>query len=434
MNLHQNKTAILKWCQRCTEGYKGVKIDNFTTSWTDGLAFCALIDNYRPSLINFTSLTNANQENNLTLAFDVAEKQLGVMMYIDAEDLIKYRPDSKVLLLQLSEFYLTLSKLKPERNHETKTKTKTNTTTKKTDSTKSTFPSSKTNKNPNNRHTHQRFKSTPFVRSTKSTRSIPQNKQEDQKKNEGKPKNSMQQKGFGANENNSNKKAVEIKTKTKKIPIQQQKKDNSDKTRNNNLQNVQKSKPMTTNIKSFDHNTPTNNKLDKKKNEKTKTQSQPIQSRRVLKVKRLNKPKAKAKSKPKPRQQAKKDNSDKATNNDPQNIPKQKKEILIRRKTINFKPNYLKTKNEKNENQQVNLKDLPPINIKRRRRKNVTKAPVHLTRLKKKKNKKQLTIVESRRQKKRREMVRMWREKEERIRLEELEKLQKEPNEKLENK
>ena len=54
------KKGLLLWCQRCTKGYKDVDITNFTNSWNDGLAFCALINRYRPDLLEFEGLSKAD--------------------------------------------------------------------------------------------------------------------------------------------------------------------------------------------------------------------------------------------------------------------------------------------------------------------------------------------------------------------------------------
>lgn len=72
------KEGLLLWCQRKTAGYRDVKVDNFTSSWQDGLALCALIHHHRPDLLEFDPLNKADKHKNLQLAFDIAEQHLGI--------------------------------------------------------------------------------------------------------------------------------------------------------------------------------------------------------------------------------------------------------------------------------------------------------------------------------------------------------------------
>lgn len=79
------KEGLLLWCQRKTAPYNNVNVQNFHSSWKDGLAFCALIHRHRPELIDYNKLTRDDPVSNLNLAFDIAEQHLNIPKMLDAE-------------------------------------------------------------------------------------------------------------------------------------------------------------------------------------------------------------------------------------------------------------------------------------------------------------------------------------------------------------
>uniref|UniRef100_W5LK88 F-actin monooxygenase n=1 Tax=Astyanax mexicanus TaxID=7994 RepID=W5LK88_ASTMX len=99
-------SKLLNWCQRQTEGYRGVSVSDLTTSWKSGLALCALIHRYRPDLIDFESLDEKDVEKNNQLAFDVSEKEFGISPIMTGKEMsVVVEPDKLSMVVYLTQFY-----------------------------------------------------------------------------------------------------------------------------------------------------------------------------------------------------------------------------------------------------------------------------------------------------------------------------------------
>ncbi|XP_049599473.1 cytospin-B isoform X3 [Syngnathus scovelli] len=99
------RNALLKWCQKKTQGYPNIDVTNFSSSWSDGLAFCALLHTYLPAHIPYQELISQDKIRNLTLAFQAAES-IGIKTSLNIEELMQTdRPDWQSVMQYVSQIY-----------------------------------------------------------------------------------------------------------------------------------------------------------------------------------------------------------------------------------------------------------------------------------------------------------------------------------------
>ncbi|XP_076684310.1 eps15 homology domain containing protein-binding protein 1 isoform X6 [Andrena cerasifolii] len=92
---------LLEWCKEVTKDYPGVKVTNLTTSWRNGMAFCAIIHHFRPDLIDIDSLLSHDVKGNCKKAFDAGEA-LGIPRVIEPADMdILTVPDKLAVMTYL---------------------------------------------------------------------------------------------------------------------------------------------------------------------------------------------------------------------------------------------------------------------------------------------------------------------------------------------
>ncbi|XP_063774009.1 utrophin isoform X3 [Pseudophryne corroboree] len=99
---------LLSWVRQSTRPYNQVNVLNFTTSWTDGLAFNALLHRHKPDLFSWEDVTKLAPLERLDHAFLIAKKHLGIEKLLDPEDVAVPLPDKKSIVMYLTSLFEVL--------------------------------------------------------------------------------------------------------------------------------------------------------------------------------------------------------------------------------------------------------------------------------------------------------------------------------------
>lgn len=106
------KQILLEWCRSKTIGYQNIDIQNFSSSWSDGMAFCALVHSFFPLEFDYNSLDPSNRKHNLELAFTTAEEQADCLRLIEVDDMLEMgdKPDPMCVFTYVQSLYNHLKK------------------------------------------------------------------------------------------------------------------------------------------------------------------------------------------------------------------------------------------------------------------------------------------------------------------------------------
>eukprot|EP00794_Sanderia_malayensis_P014246 gene14246-15731_t len=121
-NPDSNIEKLLKWAQIRTREYPGVEITDFSSSWADGLAFCALLNSYFPGEFPLKEMHETDRKINLDIAFKFAGEK-GVPGLLETEDLMRSKhPEPRSIITYVHTIYKVLVQDKAEKEKEQKDK------------------------------------------------------------------------------------------------------------------------------------------------------------------------------------------------------------------------------------------------------------------------------------------------------------------------
>ncbi|XP_030304179.1 dystrophin isoform X2 [Calypte anna] len=104
-----SEKILLSWVRQSTRNYPQVNVINFTSSWSDGLAFNALLHSHRPDLFDWNAVASLQSPvQRLDHAFNIAKQHLGIEKLLDPEDVATACPDKKSILTYVTSLFQVL--------------------------------------------------------------------------------------------------------------------------------------------------------------------------------------------------------------------------------------------------------------------------------------------------------------------------------------
>ncbi|XP_042109512.1 utrophin isoform X11 [Ovis aries] len=103
-----SEKILLSWVRQSTRPYSQVNVLNFTTSWTDGLAFNAVLHRHKPDLFSWDRVVKMSPTERLEHAFSKAQTYLGIEKLLDPEDVAVQLPDKKSIIMYLTSLFEVL--------------------------------------------------------------------------------------------------------------------------------------------------------------------------------------------------------------------------------------------------------------------------------------------------------------------------------------
>ncbi|XP_069485120.1 smoothelin-like protein 1 [Ambystoma mexicanum] len=112
------KNMLLEWCKAKTRDYEHVDIHNFSSSWSSGMAFCALVHKFFPEEFDYATLDPKNRRQNFEIAFSTAEHKADCTPLVEVDDMMVMgpRPDPMCVFTYVQSLYNHLLRVEKRRN------------------------------------------------------------------------------------------------------------------------------------------------------------------------------------------------------------------------------------------------------------------------------------------------------------------------------